>query len=159
MKNEVIFLSILFNFLSVCKNLKLELNCKFVTKYIYRILRYEFHFLGWIGKVIILNRASWSGGIGTSAEVPAITSSRPGHNGFNMVSVWPPWPASFGWTRWDSRTKVRIPRLSKKKKYIYIYRKFHNVDTYYTQITSDSRPLAITSPLIVDFLYEDFPFN
>ena len=90
MKNEVIFLSILFNFLSVCKNLKLELNCKFVTKYIYRILRYEFHFLGWIGKVIILNRASWSGGIGTSAEVPAITSSRPGHNGFNMVSVWPP---------------------------------------------------------------------
>ena len=33
---------------------------------------------------------SWSGGKGTSAEVPAVTSSNSGHNGFNMVSVWPP---------------------------------------------------------------------
>ncbi|WZZ45157.1 hypothetical protein YC2023_041416 [Brassica napus] len=41
-----------------------------------------------------LNRASWSGGKGTSAEVPAITSSSFGHSGFNMVSVWPPGPSS-----------------------------------------------------------------
>ena len=31
---------------------------------------------------------------GTSAEVPAITSSSPGHSGFNMVSVWPTGPSS-----------------------------------------------------------------
>lgn len=37
---------------------------------------------------------SWSGGKGTSAEVPAVTSSSSGHNGFNMVSVWPPGPSS-----------------------------------------------------------------
>ena len=35
-----------------------------------------------------------TGGKGTSAEVPAITSSNPGHNGFNMVSIWPPEPFS-----------------------------------------------------------------
>ena len=34
-----------------------------------------------------MNRASWSGGIGTSAEVSAITSSSPGHSGFNIPSV------------------------------------------------------------------------
>ena len=33
------------------------------------------------------NRASWSGGKGTSAEVPAITTSSPGHSGFNIPSV------------------------------------------------------------------------
>ncbi|CAN6815013.1 unnamed protein product [Brassica oleracea] len=35
----------------------------------------------------LLNRASWSGGKGTSAEVPAITTSSPGHSGFNIPSV------------------------------------------------------------------------
>ncbi|CAN6873522.1 unnamed protein product [Brassica oleracea] len=35
----------------------------------------------------ISNRASWSGGKGTSAEVPAITTSSPGHSGFNIPSV------------------------------------------------------------------------
>ena len=33
------------------------------------------------------NRASWSGGKGTSAEVPAITTSSPGHSGFNIPSA------------------------------------------------------------------------
>ncbi|KAL0674055.1 hypothetical protein Bca4012_002036 [Brassica carinata] len=33
------------------------------------------------------NRASWSGGKGTSAEVPAITTSSPGYSGFNIPSV------------------------------------------------------------------------
>ena len=40
------------------------------------------------------NRASWYGGKGTSAEVSAITSSSPGHSGFNMVFVWSPGPSS-----------------------------------------------------------------
>ena len=41
-----------------------------------------------------MNRASWSGGKRTSAEVSASTSSNPDHSRFNMVSVWPPGPFS-----------------------------------------------------------------
>ena len=53
------------------------------------LVRYNFQ-----ATIYTLNRASWSGGKGTSAEVPAITSSNSGHSGFNMVSVWPPGPSS-----------------------------------------------------------------
>ena len=39
----------------------------------------------------MLTKVIKGGGKGTSAEVPAITSSSPGHTGFNMVSsVWSP---------------------------------------------------------------------
>ena len=41
-----------------------------------------------------INRASWSGGKGTSAEVPAIMSSSSDHSGFDMVFVWSPRPFS-----------------------------------------------------------------
>ena len=66
-----------------------------------------------------MNRASWSGGKETSAEVPAITSSSPDHSGFNMVFVWFPGPFSpipvgrgeiVGLSE-----EVRVPGLSKKK--------------------------------------------
>ncbi|WZZ32020.1 hypothetical protein YC2023_015421 [Brassica napus] len=40
------------------------------------------------------NRASWSGGKRTSAEMSAITNSNLGHSGFNMVSVWFSGPSS-----------------------------------------------------------------
>ena len=33
------------------------------------------------------NRASWSGGKGTSAEVPVITTSSPDYSGFNIPSA------------------------------------------------------------------------
>ncbi|WZZ23672.1 hypothetical protein YC2023_007073 [Brassica napus] len=56
-----------------------------------------------------LNRTSWSGGKGTSAEVSAITTSSPGHSGFNIPSAGaldplredssPPPPYSFPSTR------------------------------------------------------------
>ena len=59
-----------------------------------------------------MNRASWSGGIGTSAEVPAITSSSPGHSGFNIPSVGAldPLRGIVG------NVAAQIPELSKKKK-------------------------------------------
>ena len=59
-----------------------------------------------------LNRASWSGGKGTSVEVSAITTSSPGHSGFNISSVGAldPLRGIVG------NVAVQIPELSKKKK-------------------------------------------
>ena len=70
------------------KNIYIYIYIYLLKKYILK-LKHNF--------IIILNfnrHLSMSGGKGTSAEVPAITSSNPGHNGFNMVSIWPPEPFS-----------------------------------------------------------------
>uniref|UniRef100_A0A0D3EGE1 Uncharacterized protein n=1 Tax=Brassica oleracea var. oleracea TaxID=109376 RepID=A0A0D3EGE1_BRAOL len=59
----------------------------------------------------LLNRVSLSGGTGTSAEVSAITTSSPGHNGFNIPSVGAldPLQGIIG------NVAAQIPELSQKK--------------------------------------------
>ena len=60
------------------------------------------------------NRASWSGGKGTSAEVPAITSSSPGHQN----DLGPLEGTDAGWFRAQGRIKaedVNPSWLTKKK--------------------------------------------
>ena len=72
----------------------------------------------WNIYIIFFNRASWSGGIGTSAEVPAFTSSNLGHSGFNIPSVGALDPQRRdNWECGCPDTRV----TKKKKKYIYIY--------------------------------------
>ena len=57
------------------------------------------------------NRASWYGGKGTSAEVSAITTSSPGHSGFNIPSA----GALDSLREIVGTVAAQIPELSKKK--------------------------------------------